>query len=332
MFSLTHLVHLHLQLQRYLPSHKVALQATDDSGVYSRLTNKNLFLASIIGRVASRTFEARAVVIADKEQRRTPRNPKAWQVKEDPSICPPNRIDHPRIQEAYYFLGIELVSPPYYYSLNALDIVKRSCEVLSITYRISCNESCGFHVHVGNGKKGFDIDTVTRFYATAFMFEPQIDRIHPSHRNHNLYCPRLRQQSRVALQGALDGPRPFYTGLGVILNKTKNLNDLHTAFRGSRLNYNMLNLISPHWDKKTIEFRQHESTLDPERVTNWIRFCYEEEEKREKEKEEYEKVKARFADEAQKQQEEAVWIAGGSESGSGPSYGASFSIYRERDY
>lgn len=44
--------------------------------------------------------------------------------------------------------------------------------------------------------------------------------------------------------------------------------------------YNLNYLVDPQpgtigekGSKKTIEFRQHEGTIDPTRVTNWVRFC-----------------------------------------------------------
>jgi hypothetical protein len=40
-----------------------------------------------------------------------------------------------------------------------------------------------------------------------------------------------------------------------------------------RSNYNLRNLFYTNEDNQTIEFREHESTLSPDRVGNWIGFC-----------------------------------------------------------
>jgi hypothetical protein len=40
-----------------------------------------------------------------------------------------------------------------------------------------------------------------------------------------------------------------------------------------RSNYNLRNLSYTNEDNQTIELREHESTLNPERVGNWIGFC-----------------------------------------------------------
>ncbi|KAH6669358.1 putative amidoligase enzyme-domain-containing protein, partial [Halenospora varia] len=186
----------------------------------------------------------------------------------------------------YVFLGAEVVSPPFYYDTKSLDAIERVCEVLSDKYRISCNQSCGLHVHVGNAMKGFDLDMVSKLFGIVFTFELQIDSMHPSHRIRNRqHYPGLRYESKL-MKGLVQpehGKSLLRCALEWILGGARNMDQLVRGMHKppprigggleGRMAYNMWNLLVGIGDKKTIEFRQHESTLDPERVVNWIRFC-----------------------------------------------------------
>lgn len=63
----------------------------------------------------------------------------------------------------YLYHRIEIKSPPYYFSPEAVIEVREVCQVLSNNYRISCNRSCALHVHVGNGDDGFPVKVISRF-------------------------------------------------------------------------------------------------------------------------------------------------------------------------
>jgi hypothetical protein len=199
---------------------------------------------------------------------------KVWLVKNNPSVKGPN-------DGIYTWHSIEVTTPPYYFSSEEAETVKAVCEVLTNSYRISCNETAGLHAHVGNATKGFSLDTLVNFYATIWTFEPQIAEIHPFHRTQdNVFCSSIRTESRM-VQNDIQPNTPLASfGLEILLYEMHSMNTLGQSASSNRaiMAYNIepalkvLNKTSEDSDKNTIEFRQHESTLDPARATNWARF------------------------------------------------------------
>jgi hypothetical protein len=145
-----------------------------------------------------------------------PDDPKVWLVKSDISIAGPDKAE----AALYTWFTIEITTPPYYFSSQALDTVKQVCEILTATYRINCNETAGVHVHVGNSRQGFSFETLKNLYAILWTFEPQIGEIHPYHRTEdNLFCLNIRTDSYLLQQ--IDAGTPTYIaerGLDIIVN------------------------------------------------------------------------------------------------------------------
>lgn len=211
-----------------------------------------------------------------------------WQVVHEASIDKP--ADTP-----YRFISVELRSPPLYFTTQACQQVRAVCEVLTSMYRVLCPESSGLHVHVGNETHGFDGVALQKILATLWTFEPLLDGIHPAHRLDNSYCSSLRGNSSLCheLSGAKvnreAGVRvDAREGLEAILYKSEDpelqvvisdgvLRDWVMGManaRGERGAYNFRNLRRGGDPvKKTIEFRQHEGTLDPGAVEQWIKLC-----------------------------------------------------------
>jgi len=195
-----------------------------------------------------------------------------WRVEDDSSI------NFPADGSPYDWYQVEVKTPPYYFSRQALDTVKKVCEVLSCTYRINCNESCGLHIHVGNGLKGFSLEILRKLYATLWTFEPQIQTIHPTHRLvGNIYCKNLRDASIMSFKTFQPGRSKTARGLELLLNNTNTVYILanEVGVVGGRPAYSMENIQDEASDalKNTIEFRQYRATLSPEESANWARFC-----------------------------------------------------------
>lgn len=83
---------------------------------------------------------------------------------------------------------------------------------------MSCNQSRGVHVHVGNGLKGFTFEAVQNLLATKWTFEPQFETIHPQHRRENSgMCPSFRRNSELSRNYTLNGKLDVRGGLEEIL-------------------------------------------------------------------------------------------------------------------
>ncbi|KAF4632459.1 hypothetical protein G7Y89_g5672 [Cudoniella acicularis] len=224
----------------------------------------------------------------------------------------------PSPKEGETWFGVELNSPVLTFGSEAFEIIKQVCQKLNSTYNLSVNESCGFHVHVGDGFEGFNAEVIRNLLVTLWVFEPLLDRLHPKHRRENNdFCPSLRETSqlknstvekhpladqktiaRLGLEellkpvrfeeealGDLENtpfpPSPSYSSDKEDSEGKHNKHDLiflsapvppFGAEGGGRGRVHLENLLRAH-DKKTVEFRQHEGTLDTERIEMWVRVC-----------------------------------------------------------
>lgn len=194
-----------------------------------------------------------------------------WIIGTDLSIdCPDEKI--------YDFHKIEIKSPVFYFSEGALCDVTRVWELIASTYKVVVNDSMGLHVHVGNGVDAFDGETLRNLWAILWTTEKWIDTIHPLHRRFNTFCLSFRRCSTL---GREIGDQSLEDPEGEVLEwilarappSVEELLDTICIHSGA---YNFVNL-QPNYNvesiKRTIEFRQHEATLDAERVKQWVRVC-----------------------------------------------------------
>ena len=87
-----------------------------------------------------------------------------WTIKHDGTIRAPE--DNVR----YSWHKVELCSPSFFFTPGSLEQVRTVLEILSKNYRISCNRSCGLHVHVGNGLRGLSSRTIRNLMTTICKY------------------------------------------------------------------------------------------------------------------------------------------------------------------
>jgi hypothetical protein len=205
----------------------------------------------------------------------------AWLIKQDSSILCPD--------ETYRWYGIEMISPPYFFEENSVMLVGKMCAILAKNFRINCNESCGLHVHVGNGDKGFLDDVLRNLMSTIWTFEPHLNLIHPEFRtegaHYDTYCPSMDRTALGVEQMIRQSYNPRRPGLEILLttagkpNKIQELmgfpDDISTrgAYNLNWLDSRRFMLYANEPKPKTVEFRQHETTLNSDRVMNWVQLC-----------------------------------------------------------
>jgi hypothetical protein len=190
-----------------------------------------------------------------------------------------------------FWLGIELVSPAFWYSKEALEAVKEVIKLISETYIVDATHpSCGLHVHVGRGEERYTFQETKNLLAFFWQFEPQLNTLHPPH----------RQDIRVSLDPYSDDTA---LGQGCHFGSTRSLRQLpannvvksileakgwtdFTFLAGGteslRLAYNFRGILrvekeirtgDPVHSLKTLEFRQHAGTLDPDAIEMWATVC-----------------------------------------------------------
>ncbi|CAG8977050.1 hypothetical protein HYALB_00005758 [Hymenoscyphus albidus] len=190
----------------------------------------------------------------------------------------------------YNFMDVEITSPPFYDHEDSRRQVKAVCEILTSTYRINAkgNKTCGMHVHeeFPYGYSGYHPRHLASLMACLWVFENRLQRIHPEHRRagHEAaeYCMPLATGSWLTSDSDFLREGWRQRGLKTLLaaRDEKTCQEICFLTRGfqERLSYNTRTLS---WDKgiRTVEFRQHEGTVEAEEVFQWIKFAFKVDEK-----------------------------------------------------
>ncbi|CAD6448645.1 f464f836-336f-4335-9a15-cbbd2b2b8caf [Sclerotinia trifoliorum] len=188
-----------------------------------------------------------------------------WVVGADATL---HFTDERKADKAYY-CPIEIRSPVLKFGTEAFKEVHKMLTAIHKHFDVVVNRSCGFHVHVGKGKAGLNFTPLQHLMATLWVFEPQISElIHKSRAMTGSYCPSLHVRSNL-------GVLKYEGKLLDVLLGTTDVNEVVEMFSGYMLfnymSYRIEGLRIPHLNpvKRTIEFRQHEGTMDSETVLNW---------------------------------------------------------------
>ncbi|KAH7330148.1 putative amidoligase enzyme-domain-containing protein [Rhexocercosporidium sp. MPI-PUGE-AT-0058] len=196
-----------------------------------------------------------------------------WDIVEDGSIDEPE--DTP-----YRYLQLEVRSPAYIFTPSALSEVRLACQTLAEDFCLLSVETSALHVHVGDGERSFDDETTRKLAAFIWAFEPQLNSIHPLHRQNTYYTTSMRASSRYStwyqerydripsgITGALD-----LLACADIAALCEQIKDESGYLKSCQVSFCGIKAAStnPEHGKKTVEWRQHEGTLDGEEVTNWI--------------------------------------------------------------
>ncbi|KAL9588211.1 MAG: hypothetical protein Q9203_002970 [Teloschistes exilis] len=174
--------------------------------------------------------------------------------------------ENPQLWKGWRFLGVELKTPTRRWEERriALMDLEDALQVIRDQFSPFVNESCGLHIHVGNGTSGFPTCTVRQFAKMVTIFERQLATVHPHHRIKNIHCrppscnfetQDLGKKIRI-LEDALSLAQ-------LIKRMSSNPDGDKRGFA-----YNMRNLIT-EGAPPTIEFRQHQATLEIPEISAW---------------------------------------------------------------
>lgn len=186
-----------------------------------------------------------------------------WTVATDGTVAPED------ISESWY--AVELKTPVLDCARHSWEQVEMAVQLLVSNFRLYVNETCGLHVHVGNGNKGFELRTLKNFCSLIAVFERQLNSLHPPDRLDNKYAKPV---------GMLFDLEASPMNKLQVIDELDTLKDLIFFFHcmgddgeeyDKYMAFNFLNLQET-LDKpfRTIEFRQHKGTLDPGTITSWI--------------------------------------------------------------
>jgi len=155
--------------------------------------------------------------------------------------------------------GIEVVSP-ILRGEEGFDHLRKICLILTeINAKIT--KTCGLHVHVDAREDSVEFfKNLVRLYASA---EPVIDSfMAPSRRGStNTYCQPVR------INHAMMDQATTIDDVAYASSQQPGRHNYRAASRSRKLN------LQPYWQHGTVEFRQHQGTIDAQKADHWVRFC-----------------------------------------------------------
>jgi hypothetical protein len=154
--------------------------------------------------------------------------------------------------------GGEVVSPVLK-GESGLRQLESVCEKLKDA-GYTANMSCGMHVHIG--VRQFQVHQIARICRAFLNNEAHFDAVVSPSRRNNHYC-RSNTQFSIPRD-----PRNMAT-LARAFNGGWEPNVHYTSFRYRKLNLQSYALHG------TIEFRQHQGTVEKDRACNWVRLITE---------------------------------------------------------
>jgi hypothetical protein len=209
-----------------------------------------------------------------------PKDPRSWAITHDRDVLPPDNAP-----QEYRWHGMELNSPPLYFSPEAIREVMHVIELVTSTYRCALTRRTTLHVHVGNSTIGFTPETLQKLAATYLTFEPALEQIHPYFRIDNLMTASLRRGCELSGETLIPEKEkrtvPHFLEY-ILQDENCDIKELKKAVASqkSKVDHsdnrgalNFSNIDTGRSTKNTVEFRQHTSSLDPQEIAHWIRLC-----------------------------------------------------------
>lgn len=205
-----------------------------------------------------------------------------WEIEADASLRDYTDAD------GYSYQGVEVKSPALPFNEVSLKEIEAMCKLLTDTYRIQNGFDTGLHVHLGHEKRGFEFKNIQKLMIFLYTFDPQLSSLHPPHRLEHDYgnSPRARSVFSANFQakyGRAPSAREFAAEVYSCRAETETRNrhklinkifkdkaghkDGNYNFMGVQFAYNLFRLGA---FRQTIEFRQHEGTMDGTRIRHWI--------------------------------------------------------------
>ena len=159
----------------------------------------------------------------------------------------------------------ELVSP-ILRGGDGLGVVDRVMHALGNISSVKVNSSMGFHIHVN--VESLSLSKLKNVCQNFVKYESAMDMLMPPSRRSNEYCQsnKLAVASGVVYLAA--NTQYLHQKIDACTSR-KQLGELVSPTKYYKLN--MGPLTSDR--QPTIEFRQHSSTYQRDKVKNWIRFC-----------------------------------------------------------
>ncbi|KAF5027179.1 hypothetical protein F66182_713 [Fusarium sp. NRRL 66182] len=217
-----------------------------------------------------------------------------WVVQTDGSVEETgDRLNLPRY---HCWDAVEVASPAMYACDESFKLVAAVVRLLTTNLRARVNESCGLHVHVGNGPHQMDMRALRNYAAVQWASEPVLSTLHCPTRSFARWSRSIRRSKSIGLTVGMtassalsimaEDPRfiPRFVG------RARKLGEAPVASRVKRRQHvedmgqqDPLDCMEPEWqsddsdweDKKSKPFERPKKTKGQKRGTTeipWLDF------------------------------------------------------------
>lgn len=120
------------------------------------------------------------------------RDYQVYRVIYDSSLEAPGR-------RGFKYAKIEITTPVQEDAPSTYETLANLIKLISSSYRIIVNPSCGLHIHVGNSRAEYmPLASVKRLSAFLWAADPLLAMLHPPRRRWNQNCQSIRERSSLA--------------------------------------------------------------------------------------------------------------------------------------
>ncbi|MCJ1252235.1 hypothetical protein MMC24_000039 [Lignoscripta atroalba] len=193
-----------------------------------------------------------------------------WTLDRDESI---SETDEDERNPNYVYVAMEIKSRILRPDAHGFEEARKVLHLVKGQFKLFTNLSCGLHIHCGNGGKCFPFITVRKLSQLVTALQPIIESLHSSARLDAFHCWANPPSSSDQL---CQTNNPF--GRLAVIAACQSDFALRNVFNNGEERswaYNLQNLDFRNglcWVKQTIEFRQHEGTVDEDEIVAWAEF------------------------------------------------------------
>ena len=172
------------------------------------------------------------------------------------------------------FVDVEVTTRILDYSLESFMEIQKGLHNIIQTFPLLVPPTAGLHVHVGNQKNRFPLQTILNFGTLISSFQRFFNELHPLHRLLSEYCtlPQVafhrKDRHPLDMANVVNACKTVGEFLQLFTDDHRDPENINAFIDGFRA-YSFSNMMG-NTGSNTIEFRQHEGTLTFDRVARWV--------------------------------------------------------------